>query len=350
MIVDNILSLDLDYILSRTSSIWNELKDQRIFITGGTGFLGSWILESFAWANRKLKLNSEAVVLTRDATRFLKKCPHLFNDKSLKFYEGNIVDFKYPKGKFSHIIHAATDSNYARISSWDMLETIIQGTKYTLEFARNSSVKKFLFVSSGAMYGKKSGVDLINEGNFSQLDATGLMPSYSIGKFIAEYMCNLYAKEQQFDVKIARCFAFFGPYLPLDLHFAIGNFIYNRLNNETILVKSDGHALRSYLYTSDLCVWLWTILFRGNNLTAYNVGSNEKYSIRKIANIIANSMQPQLEVKIVNNTKSSIADDNYIPDITLAKQHLNLIPHINFMSALKFTINWFRSNLQVMNY
>ncbi|MGC1853813.1 MAG: NAD(P)-dependent oxidoreductase [Candidatus Aquirickettsiella sp.] len=350
MMANNILSLDLDYILSQTFSIWNELKDQRIFITGGTGFLGSWILESFAWANRKLKLNSEAVVLTRDATSFLKKCPHFTNDKSLKFYEGNILDFKYPQGHFAYVIHAATDSNYARVSSWDMLETIIQGTKYTLEFAKMSGVKKFLFVSSGAMYGKQSGVDLINEGNFSQLDATGLMPSYSIGKFIAEYMCNLYAKEQQFDVKIARCFAFFGPHLPLDLHFAIGNFIQNRLSNEPILIKGDGQAFRSYLYISDLCIWLWTILFKGKNLTAYNVGSNEKYSIEEVANKIAISIEPKLEVKILNRGKSSIADENYIPDVTLAKQHLNLVPHINFMNGLKFTINWFRSNSQVMNY
>lgn len=338
---DNFLSSDLDHILSRTLSIWDELKGQRIFITGGTGFLGTWILESFAWANKKLKLNSEAIILTRDATSFLKRCPHFINDKSLQFYEGNILNFKYPKGNFSHIIHAATDSNYSRISSWDMLETIIQGTKYTLEFAKNCNVKKFLFVSSGAMYGRQFGVDVINETNLSQFDTTGLMPSYSIGKFIAEYMSNLYAREQQFTMTTARCFAFFGPYLPLDLHFAIGNFIQNRLNNEPILIKGDGHAFRSYLYISDLCIWLWTILFQGKNLTAYNVGSNEKYSIFEIANRIANCRVPKVEVKINNSTKSSIADNNYIPNISLVKEHLNLEPHINFNKALNRTIDWF---------
>jgi len=344
---DNLLSLDLDYILSRTIPIWDELKGQRIFITGGTGFLGTWILESFAWVNNKLKLNSEAVVLTRDAASFLKKCPHFTSDKSVQFYEGNILDFKYPKGNFSHIIHAATDSNYARVSSWEMLETIIQGTKYTLEFAKNCKVKKFLFISSGAMYGRQLGVDAINESNFSQFDARGVMPSYSIGKFIAEYMSNLYARECQFAIKIARCFAFFGPYLPLNLHFAIGNFIQNRLNGEPILIKGDGHAFRSYLYISDLCIWLWTILFQGKDLTAYNVGSNEKYSIFEIATMIANSRAPKVEVRIDNGTKSSIADNNYIPNISLAKQHLNLEPHINFLSALNMTIDWFRKQSQL---
>lgn len=343
---DTLLSNDLNYIYSQTLTIWDELKDQRIFITGGTGFLGSWILESFSWINKKLKLNAEAIVLTRDAEGFLKKLPHLINDKSLQFYEGNIVDFKYPKGKFSYVIHAAADSNYTRVSSWEMLETIIQGTKHTLEFAKNSNVSKFLFISSGAMYGKQSGVDIINESHFSRLEATGLTSSYSISKFIAEYMSNIYAREHQFSIKIARCFGFFGPYMPLKRHFAMGNFIYNRLKNETILIKGDGCPFRSYLYTADLCVWLWTILFQGKNLTAYNVGSNEKHSIAAVANMIANSMKPKVRVKIVNEIKSSIVSDNHIPDITLAKQHLNLAPKINFINALEFTIEWFRKKYQ----
>ncbi|MCH9637316.1 MAG: NAD(P)-dependent oxidoreductase [Candidatus Rickettsiella isopodorum] len=348
---DNLLSKDLNDILSQTLTIWNELKDQRIFITGGTGFLGTWILESFVWINKKLKLNAEAVILTRDAESFLKKCPHLINDKALQFYEGNILDFKYPKGKFSYVIHAATDSNYTRVSSWEMLETIIEGTKHTLEFAKNSSVKKFLFISSGAIYGKQSGVDVINESHLSRLEATGLMPSYAIGKFIAEYMSNLYAREYQFDLKIARCFAFFGPYVPLNLHFAIGNFIHNRLKNETILIKGDGHSFRSYLYIADVCIWLWTILFQGKNLTAYNVGSHEKYSIEEMAHRIANCMEPKVMIKIVNNNiKSSIAEDNYIPDITLIKQHLNLAPRINFVNALNLTMEWFRKKYQLNEF
>src|ERR1044072_2162382 len=143
---NNFLNFDLNYILSKTLPVWSELKNRRIFITGGTGFLGKWILESVSWANKKLKLNAEAVVLTRNVDKFLKKFPHFVHYESLKFYEGNVLDFKYPKGHFSHIIHAATDSNYANVSSWEMLETIILGTKYTLEFAKNCKAKKFLFV------------------------------------------------------------------------------------------------------------------------------------------------------------------------------------------------------------
>lgn len=341
----NSIENDLNYIIEETLGLWEELRHQRIFITGGTGFLGSWILESFSKANKKLKLNAEMVVLTRTPTLFLKKFPHLINDNSLKFHEGNVTNFSYPKGKFSYVIHAATETNYSKISSWDMLETIIQGTKYTLEFSKNCEVKKFLFVSSGAMYGQQHGIDLINENNFSKLESTGLIPSYSIGKFIAEYMCNLYAKEHKFAIKIARCFGFVGPYLPLNLHFAIGNFIKDRLNNDSILLKSNGYSYRSYLYMSDLCVWIWTILFRGKNLTAYNVGSNEKYSLLEIAELIANCIDPKIEVKVINAKKIfDIAPANYIPDITLAYTHLGLMPKISFSTAINFTINWFKKN------
>ncbi|MFM2322410.1 MAG: hypothetical protein RLZZ225_563 [Pseudomonadota bacterium] len=343
----NSLKNDLNYILSETLLLWEELKEQRIFITGGTGFIGRWILESFLWANEKLNLNAEAVILTRDVKKFSMKCPSFFSHKSLKFHEGNIIDFEFPEGYFSYIIHAATDSSYAQVNSLSMLDTIVQGTKHSLDFARYCGVKKFLFISSGAMYGKQADISFIKEKNFSQLDLSEYTSSYAAGKFIAEFMCNLYAQQYKFSLKIARCFAFFGPYLPLNLHFAIGNFIYNRLNNESIVIKSNGNSYRSYLYIADLCIWLWTILFRGQNLVAYNVGSDERYSILEIANLIANIAEPKLSVKINNNPGSNIAPENYIPDITLAREDLNLFPKINFLAALDSTIAWFHSQTKL---
>src|SRR3990167_10651892 len=104
------LANDLDYILKHTAPLWERWRNQHIFITGGTGFFGCWLLESFIWANTTLNLHASAVVLTRNKLNFAKKCPHLYHHSALSFHEDDVRNFSYPSGEFSHIIHAATDA------------------------------------------------------------------------------------------------------------------------------------------------------------------------------------------------------------------------------------------------
>ena len=108
MLIGNSLANDLDYVLYNTKDLWEELRSQQIFITGGTGFFGCWLLESFLWANQKLNLNTSAMVLTRNPDGFRNKAPHLANNPAIQFHIGDINSFKFPQGHFSHIIHAAT--------------------------------------------------------------------------------------------------------------------------------------------------------------------------------------------------------------------------------------------------
>src|SRR5438105_4770125 len=103
------LTEDLDRIVRTTDSLWKTLQNQRIFITGGTGFFGCWLLESFVWAVKKFNLNTTATVLTRNISHFEKKSSYLFNQPSLKFYEGDVKNFKFFANQFDHVIHAATD-------------------------------------------------------------------------------------------------------------------------------------------------------------------------------------------------------------------------------------------------
>src|SRR5208337_27108 len=153
---DHILARDLDHILLNTQDIWNDFAGNDVFITGGTGFYGCWLLESFIYANRHLHLNSRLTVLTRSPDAFAKKAPHLAKNRSVHLIAGDVCSFDFPRGSFSHIIHAATDTDsrfYA--DPLRIVKAIVDGTWRTLEFARYCGAAKFLFTSSGAVYGKQ---------------------------------------------------------------------------------------------------------------------------------------------------------------------------------------------------
>lgn len=333
---------DLNHVLTHTASLWEELRGKRIFITGGTGFFGCWLLESFAWANRHLKLNAKALVLTRDSAKFAKKRPHLFNDAALSFHQGDIKNFTFPEGEFSHVIHAATEASVTLNERYPliMLDTIIQGTQRVLEFTRQCKAKKILLASSGAVYGKQPPEILhLSEEHECHQIPNNLKAAYAIGKCTAEHMSCLYGAEYGIEIKIARCFAFVGPYLPLDTHFAIGNFIQNGLNGEKIIVKGDGTAYRSYLYAADLAIWLWTILFCGQTARPYNVGSDQAYSIAEIAELVANAFESPPEIQILQKPLGR-QPERYIPEIRRVETELKLTPTFALADAIQSTIRW----------
>jgi nucleoside-diphosphate-sugar epimerase len=335
-----LLSDDLDYILKNTLPLWEKLRGQRIFITGGTGFFGCWLLESFVWANIKLKLNASAVVLTRDASQFSKKCPHLFLEPSLTFHEGDIRSFTFPYGDFSHVIHAATEANVGlnKDNPELMFDTIVQGTKHTLDFAKQCRASRFFKNKTGGVCGKPpSSLSHIPEDYVFQIDET--KSAYADGKRESENICALYAEQYNLDIKIARCFAFVGPYLPLDTHFAIGNFIRDALNKDSIVVKSNGTPYRSYLYAADLAIWLWTILFCGKKMRPYNVGSDESITIKDLAYMVAAISESKIDVKIEQPVAAPLSA-RYVPDINRARSELSLSPKIGLKQAIKSTQEW----------
>ncbi|TRZ47707.1 NAD-dependent epimerase/dehydratase family protein [bacterium] len=342
--MSNPLARDLDHILRHTQGLWDELRGQRIFIAGGTGFFGCWLLESFAWANDKLELNATAVVLTRNLDAFRKKAPHLASHHAIQFHIGDVQSFDFAKGEFSHIIHAATESS-AKLNDENplvMLDTIVEGTRHMLEFARQCGARKFLLTSSGAVYGKQPpDMTHIPEDYAGGPDLADPRSAYGEGKRAAEMLCALYAKQFGLETKIARCFAFVGPYLPLDIHFAIGNFIQDGLAGGPIQVKGDGTPCRSYLYAADLVIWLWTILLRGETCRPYNVGSEYDLTIAELAHIIADCFEPAVEVRIARMPIPSHVVERYVPNTRLAQRELNLRPTVELITSIRQTIQWF---------
>ncbi|MDD5367640.1 MAG: NAD-dependent epimerase/dehydratase family protein [Anaerolineaceae bacterium] len=340
--MENRLAQDLDHILANTENLWDELRGQRLFITGGTGFFGCWLLESFCWANDKLNLKATAHVLTRNPDAFQLKVPHLACHPAIKLVTGDVRNFDFPAGSFSHIIHAATEAS-ATLNDHDplaMFDTIVTGTHHTLEFARKCGTQKFLLTSSGAVYGRQPPeITHIPEEYPGAPDPTDPRSAYGEGKRAAETLCSLYAKQEGFEAKIARCFAFVGPYLPLDRHYAIGNFIRDGLAGKTIRVNGDGTPIRSYLYAADLAIWLWTILLRGESCRSYNIGSEEAISILALAKLVAERFEFQPGISIVEEAIPGIQPQYYVPSTQRARIELGLRQTINLSNALQMTLS-----------
>jgi dTDP-glucose 4,6-dehydratase len=151
----------------------------------------------------------------------------------------------------------------------------------------------------------------------------------------------LYDRQFGIEAKIARCFAFVGPLLPLDAHFAAGNFLRDGLAGGPIRVRGDGTAYRSYLHAADLMIWLWTILFRGRRSGAYNVGSEEAVSIRELAERVGECCSA--EVQVAGRPVPGRAAERYVPSTRRAFEELGLRTWIGLGEAIERTAGWHRA-------
>lgn len=331
---ERIILEDCKNILKRSRCNYNKLANKKLFITGGTGFFGKWFLHSFLSINKILQLDASITVLSRSSEKFISNNPCFAEQSEIKFVSGDIRDFVILDNSYDYLVHAATPAS-AKLESEnpeEMYSIIADGTKHVLDFAKQTGVKKILLTSSGAVYGiQPPDLPHISE-NYHPDPVT----TYGIGKLESERLCI----ESGIDTAIARCFAFVGPFLPLDIHYAIGNFIRDALEGNTITVKGDGRPYRSYLYAADLMVWLWTILLEGVPGTAYNVGSENAVSIAELAKVISKCVSPNIGYSIIGKPDLHTPAPRYIPNTEKARKELGLKQSYSLTDSIKRTIQW----------
>ena len=294
--------------LQRLLAAFERLDGSRILLTGGSGFVGKWMLQTAKIAQENSATQIEIVVPTRRLSADHVQTAIAIGCPNVSWVEGDFLNGALDLGHIDMIVHAATPAS-AQLNAEnpaEMLRINVVAMESVLRYAGNN--KPLLFTSSGAIYGTQTqSVSHIAEGNVEPNPPSEQLNAYAQGKQMAEQLCRGAGDIGQCSPTIARLFAFGGEHLPRDTHFAIGNFIQNALDRQPIAIQGDGRARRSYLYGADMATWLWCALAHDGekNAAPFHIGSEYSVSILELAQAVAT-----VSVEVLN----------YVPKITVAKE------------------------------
>jgi dTDP-glucose 4,6-dehydratase len=325
------VSLILDGLADRASA----LRGKHVLVTGASGFFGTWLTEALVALDNRHGLGLTLSLVARNQRQLLARTGHLRNTR-IEFLEQDVRSLQL-KRQPTHVIHAATSAS-AALNDRDpaeMISVIVDGTRRVLN--ATNQAERFLFVSSGAVYGLQTD-EFVGEDYLGGPNVTLPGSAYAEGKRVAELLCAIAGKKRS--VCTARAFAFVGPWLPLESHFAVGNFLHAALKGKPIVVEGDGTPIRSYLYAADLAVWLLSILLDGAPGRVYNVGSDQPITIRSLANTIGELFGVPVEVRGV--PRPNVPAHRYVPSVARAHRELGVSQTIPLSEALFRTVRWQR--------
>ncbi len=330
--------------LGQTRGLWDEVRGRRIFLTGGTGFFGSWFLELLTYAADELRFDCEVVVLTRDPAAFVRgPARHLATHRCVQMLTGDVRDFVFPDGSFPLVVHFGSTGprTLQDDAPEEFFDLVVNGTRRVLQFAEQADAQRLLLASTGAVYGPALGP--CRETDCGAPDSTIPASANAEAKRVAEFLTAcLVRRRPEMAAGIARGFAFVGPYLPRDAGFAAYDFLQDVRAGRDIVIRGDGTAMRSYLYGADLAVWLWTILLRSpaGAARAWNVGGEMPISIRELAGHIA-AISPRPTAIAINAAPvPGQTPQFYLPDTTRARTELSLASSVGLSEALRRTLAW----------
>ncbi len=312
--MNRILREDFQDIFASLEGRSDAFRGKRVFMTGGTGFIGSWLTGALLWANREARLGMRLTLLSRDPEAFKQKRPEIASLGEIEFVKGDVRTFDPAEIEADLVVNGATEASATLNAEAPllMMDTIVEGARRVSEIKAGRT----LFLSSGAVYGKPpAGLRVFREdyeGAPSSLDPA---QAYGVAKRLAELYTVCAAKKNGCDAVITRCFAFVGPYLPLDAHFAIGNFIRDGLSGKTIRINGDGKPKRSYMYAADMAKALLLLLIDGKPGDAYNVGSGEAVSIAELGDAVSSAFGAA-PVEVLGQSRPTDRNQDYLPDIS----------------------------------
>jgi dTDP-glucose 4,6-dehydratase len=307
-----------------------------LFLTGGTGFLGKSLLQRLADGKAFFDEPLRITILSRNPDGFRAAFPPVQILNNVSFVTGDVRDFPFPSGSYDYVIHAAgIVSPEAEREQPERLRAVtLDGTRRVLDFAARCGCRRFLFTSSGAVYGKQSAAcEFISEETDSHPETC-----YGESKLQAEELCIQAGRAHGFAALLPRIFSCVGPHLDGQSHYAVGNFMRDCLMNRPIEIKGDGTPVRSYLYADDLVDGLFQILRSGEPARPYNLGSDMPISIADLARLVRHCAGAHQEIQLARAPEVGLAPIRYVPSIRRIASELGFAVKTPLCAAVTQTL------------
>lgn len=300
LISNRIILEDIEYIIESTPVDWMMLADKRILITGASGFLPAYIVETLLHLNLTRDLNIQITALVRNQENYKKRFSYHLNNPNLTFLVQDVIapiNLKYPH---HFIIHAASQASpkYYGVDPVGTLSANVLGTMRLLELARNHPLISFMYFSSGEVYGETQNFPT-KESDYGYIDPTAVRSCYAESKRMAESMCVSWHAQYQVPAKIVRPFHTYGPGMKLDDGRVYADFVRDVVESRSIVMRSEGLASRAFCYLADATSGFFTVLLKGENVVPYNVGNSQaEIKIIDLANLLVD-LFPEKRLKVV---------------------------------------------------
>lgn len=341
----DLVRADAEAVLQGRTARLDALRGQHLFLTGGTGFLGVWLLELIAVLNQQHGFGLKVTVFSRNARDFARRWPHLGELDWVHFQEGDIRYLAELPRDTRYIIHAAalTDRRLFASQPGTVAETNGLGTLRILRAANLlEDLQRFVLLSSGLVYGRQPWeMSSVTEDFSGSLRCDEVTSVYAESKRYAEVIAQCAISESKLPVITLRPFAFVGPYQSLQLPWAVTDFIRDSLNGGPIRIMGDGTTVRSIMYGSDFAFWVLSALVNGRARETYNVGSPEPIDLISLAQLITRHFSPAPEIH-TRLGQSGHDRNRLVPAVDKALRNLGVDVSVPLPKAIERTITWNR--------